>query len=350
MCWRVCHNAASHHPSQSSTPVTNALREFELQQQSHDHGPAFPLALEPATDNASAAALCTELSTDRDTLFERLMQHGAILIRGYAVNEPEQFAEVVDALDLENMPYIGGAAVRQKVAGGKVLTANEAPPSEPIPFHHEMAQVPNPPAYLAFCCDVVPVEGGETPIILSHAVYDFAVARYPGFMARVEELGVRYLRILPEEDDPASAIGRSWKSTYQTESRDEAEARMREQGTEWEWLATGDLKTVTKTLPAIRIEPRTGKKTFFNAMIAAYLGWVDVRNDPTRAVMLGDGSPVEHQAMMGIADYMERTKVAIPWQKGDVLLVDNGLTMHSRNPFTPPRRILASVAKGRRGQ
>ena len=328
--------------------MTNLFHEQPLPQQTHEEGISFPLALHATQSETSAAALCRALCEHRDEVFERLQTHGAIFIRGYNVETPEEFGEVVDSLALENMPYIGGAAVRNKVAGNKVLTANEAPPSEPIPFHHEMAQVPNPPAYLAFCCDIAPPEGGETPIILSHAVYQFAVETYPDFMARVEELGVRYLRVLPEEDDPASAIGRSWQSTYQTTAREEAEERMREQGTEWEWLEDGNVKTITRVLPAIRVEPRTGRKTFFNAMIAAYLGWVDVRNDPTRAVMLGDGTPVDHEAMMGIADFMERTKVAIPWRAGDVLLVDNGLTMHSRNPFTPPRRILASVAKGRR--
>ena len=83
-------------------------------------------------------------------------------------------------------------------------------------------------------------------------------------------------------------------------------------------------------------------------MVAAYLGWVDSRNDPKKAVQLGDGSPVDHDAMMAIADFMQRERVAFRWHKGDVLLVDNRLTMHSRNPFTPPRRVLASVARARR--
>jgi len=44
------------------------------------------------------------------------------------------------------MNYVGGAAVRKLIVGteGKItdmqiLTTNESPPSEPIPFHHELA-------------------------------------------------------------------------------------------------------------------------------------------------------------------------------------------------------------------
>jgi hypothetical protein len=44
------------------------------------------------------------------------------------------------------MNYIGGAAVRRLIVGNEtrmtnlqVLTTNESPASEPIPFHHELA-------------------------------------------------------------------------------------------------------------------------------------------------------------------------------------------------------------------
>ena len=47
---------------------------------------------------------------------------------------------------LKEMNYVGGAAVRKLIVGteGKImdmqiLTTNESPPSEPIPFHHELA-------------------------------------------------------------------------------------------------------------------------------------------------------------------------------------------------------------------
>lgn len=33
-------------------------------------------------------------------------------------------------------------------------------------------------------------------------------------MRKIEEKGVRYVRIMPAEDDPTSAIGRGWKSTF----------------------------------------------------------------------------------------------------------------------------------------
>ena len=38
---------------------------------------------------------------------------------------------------------------------------------------------------------------------------------------------------------------------------------------------------------------------------------------------------------------MQEISVALPWRQGDVVLIDNFLTQHSRRPFVPPRRILA---------
>jgi hypothetical protein len=46
-----------------------------------------------------------------------------------------------------------------------VFTSNESPPSEPIPWHHEMAQTANPPSHILFYCDV-PAKEGEYHIVI----------------------------------------------------------------------------------------------------------------------------------------------------------------------------------------
>ena len=44
----------------------------------------------------------------------------------------------------------------------------------------------------------------------------------------------------------------------------QAEAAMAKIGTEWEWLANGDVRTTSAVVPAIRTDKRTGRKMFFN--------------------------------------------------------------------------------------
>ena len=121
---------------------------------------------------------------------------------------------------------------------------------------------------------------------------------------------------------------------------------MRSIGTSWNWQGDGNLYTETAIVPAIRTEERTGIKTFYNSVVAAYTGWVDERNDPKNAVVCGDDSPVDHAAVMEAHSAMQEECVAFKWQRGDVLLIDNSLVMHSRRPYTGARRILASIAVG----
>jgi hypothetical protein len=110
-------------------------------------------------------------------------------------------------------------------------------------------------------------------------------AKHPAFTARVEALGVKYIRVMPEQDDPTSAIGRGWRSTFNTDTREGAEEKLKELGSTWEWLSDGSLKTITKALPAIRQDDgpgRTQTRNFFNSMVAAYTGYVTIRGDNYR--------------------------------------------------------------------
>ena len=78
------------------------------------------------------------------------------------------------------------------------------------------AQTPHPPTHLFFFCEIPPAVGcgGETPILPSAEVCRIMCEKHESFMRKIEEKGVRYVRIMPAEDDPTSAIGRGWKSTF----------------------------------------------------------------------------------------------------------------------------------------
>lgn len=78
-------------------------------------------------------------------------------------------------------------------------------------------------------------------------------------------------------------------------------------------------------------------------MIAAFLGWQDARNDRFKALLFGDNSPLPSDVLEDIAAFMDRNKVAYKWKKGDILALNNRLVMHSRNSFSGPRKIYASI-------
>lgn len=305
---------------------------------------AFPLTLAPTDDLKTKENVVDYIKQNYDHLMDLLLKHGAILFRGFPVMDAKDFNDFSLAFGWEDLPYIGGAAVRKNVYG-VVFTSNESPPDQPIPFHHEMAQVPTFPSNLFFYCDVPAVEGGETPIVLSNIVYEQVNKEMPEFVKELKEKGVTYTRIIPEEDDSESAIGRGWKSTYLTDDKKVAEERCTAHGGHFEWLDNGNLKTVTKVLPAIRTDKRTGKEMWFNSIVAAYFGWVDSRNEADKSVKYGDDTFLNPKHVSRARDILHENRVSFKWEKNDVLLVDNHQTLHSRETFVPPRRVLATLFK-----
>lgn len=73
-------------------------------------------------------------------------EYGAVLFSGFEIKSGEEWASVLYKTGIKEMNYVGGAAVRKLIVGNdkrledmQILTTNESPASEPIPFHHELA-------------------------------------------------------------------------------------------------------------------------------------------------------------------------------------------------------------------
>lgn len=315
---------------------------------------SFPLVLTPGNPESgklTAALATTEavaawVTQNQKELVDLAKKHGAILLRDFCppISTAADFDVVCKSFGLAEFPYIGGAAPRTVITGS-VFTANESPADQLIPFHHEMAQSKSHPGVLFFYCLKAPPEGGETPIVLSNLVYERIRGEFPQFVSELEQKGVRYVRVLPEADDPSSAIGRGWKSTFAVDTKEDAERVGREMGMELEWLEGNLLKTTTAVIPATKKDPRTGKTSWFNSIVAAFTGWKDTRNDPRKAVVFGDGSPLDADVLRRCQEIMNELAVAFEWKRGDVLMVDNWVTLHSRNSFKGERVIYASLWK-----
>jgi hypothetical protein len=169
--------------------------------------------------------------------------------------------------------------------------------------------------------------------------------RCPQFARDCQSQGLRYSNVMPSQNDSASGMGRSWQSTLKASTRDEAEARLAALGYTWEWLADGSLKATTPVLPAV-CDLGDGRTSFYNQLIAAFCGWKDSRNDPSGAIRFGDGEPLDREAVMTAVELAEGLTFDIPWQAGDVVLVDNRVVMHGRRTFSGARKILASLIAG----
>ena len=174
--------------------------EVEIAGQRRVDGFAFPLVLGPANGKSDVKDRAAFVAREREALVGCLRRHGAVVLRGWGGrSESKDFLDVMTALCKEAHGGMAcSAGVRLTVVDGgdaaslhSIVTANEAPPCDTIPFHHEMAQCPKPPAYICFFCDRPPTTGGATPLMMSRHVVAYLRATHPDLYARLKDRGVR---------------------------------------------------------------------------------------------------------------------------------------------------------------
>nr|XP_043610766.1 clavaminate synthase-like protein At3g21360 [Erigeron canadensis] len=320
------------------------FKEVKLpEQKCYENGLVFPMVLSPNTNNTSDLNVFEEaIKAEKPWLESHLKERGVILFRGFKLESPSDFNDVVEAFGFPELVYLGGRAPRTNVVG-RVFTANESPPDETIPFHHEMSYMLNYPSKVFFFCDEEPESGGETPILLSPILYDKMKEKHPKFVAKLEQHGVTYGGVVGNEDNLSHGNGNSWKSIYMTNDKKVAEERAKKQGSRLEWMENG-VKEITGPLPAIKVlHEESQKKSWFNNLTNSYLSR---KKGIFFESTLGNGEGAPDDVMEDCLRIMEQECVVIPWKKGDVMLINNLMVMHARKPLIkPPRRVLAALCK-----
>jgi len=308
----------------------------------YDDG-VFPLVVDGSAVGKDSDSIRQWVQTCRADLDSAVGQCGAVLFRGFALETVEDFDAFILSFDYLNFKYKDSLSNAVRVnKTERVFTANEAPPDVEIFMHHEMAQTPVYPSKLFFFCQKPAEEAGATPVCRSDKLWQRMQQELPDFARDCQAKGLLYTNVMPDQDDPESGQGRSWRSTFFADTRAQAEARLSSLGYSWQWEDDGCLRATTPVLQAVRTLD-SGVQVFFNQLIASYRGWKDSRNDPSKAITFGDGTPMDREMIMRVCDMADEMTFNIPWQQGDVVLVDNYLVMHGRRPFKGTRRVLASL-------
>jgi alpha-ketoglutarate-dependent taurine dioxygenase len=302
----------------------------------------FPLLMEAQAANLDLVAWA---SNNRELIENKLLEGGAILFRGFKVEALSQFEQFACAISGELLDYRERAAPRREVAS-RVYTSTEFPADQPIPLHHEMSYSHNWPTKIWFFCAQPAMQGGSTPIANDREVFNLIDQK---IKKRFMEKRVMYVRNYGE------GLDLSWQEAFQTHERSVVEEYCRRAHTQFEWrdgdrLRTRQIRQVTAN------HPKTGEMVWFNHAHMFHLSNLspEVRNmllaeykddEIPRNAFYGDGSPIESSILDEIRDVYQKSAVIFPWHKGDILMLDNFLTSHGREPFIGPRQILVAMAE-----
>jgi alpha-ketoglutarate-dependent taurine dioxygenase len=300
----------------------------------------LPLVIEPAVDGLDAAAWA---DGNRDEIDALLARHGAILFRGFDLRTVAAFERFTGAASTERMEYRDRSSPRHEV-GARVYTSTDYPPDQSIFPHNEQSYSLTFPMRLFFFCMTPARQGGRTPIADCRKVQ---AQLSPETHRRFVEKDWMYVRNFGD------GFGLPWQSVFQTDDRRVVEEHCRSTGIECEWKS-GDRLRTRQVRPAVACHPRTGENVWFNHLTFFHVSTLApaVRQaltstfadeDLPNNTYYGDGSPIEPEVLDELRRAYTSQLVSFDWRAGDVLLIDNMLTAHARDPYVAPRRVLVAM-------
>ncbi|MFJ6581155.1 TauD/TfdA family dioxygenase [Streptomyces sp. NPDC091368] len=274
--------------------------------------------------------------------------HGAAVVTGLGLRTVPDVVAVLAGLDLSPVRETEGFAPRTPYADG-VYSSAAWPPQRPMCMHHELSYAGQFPGLLCFACLEAPTAGGATGLADAAAVLD---ALPENEVARFEAEGWILTRAYHEE------IGASRSQAFGTDDPAAIDAYCRANGIEADWGPDGSLRTRQHRSAVVR-HPDSGRSCWFN-QIAFLNQWT---MDPEVRQFLvdeygpdglpfdtryGNGDPVPADTVELINRVYEDHTVRRPWRDGDLMLVDNVRTAHSREPYEGPRRVVVAMADPKR--
>jgi alpha-ketoglutarate-dependent taurine dioxygenase len=301
----------------------------------------LPLLIEPAMEHVD---LMSWAGDQREEIERLLLRYGAILFRGFRVADAGEFEHFVRTLAPDLIDYRERAAPRHEV-GNNIYTSTEYPPDQRILLHHEMSYSHNWPTKIWFYCAKAAKEGGATPVANDRKVF-------PRLDPRIREAFMRkkvmYVR------NYGDGLDLPWQDVFQTSDKAKVEDYCRRSFTEFEWKDNNRLRT-KQVRQAVATHPLTGDTVWFNhthmfhqsslepevrASLVSEFG-----RDIPRDAFYGDGTPIEDSVLDEIRRVYQDSAVTFAWQEGDILMLDNFLSSHGREPFVGSRRILVAMAE-----
>jgi alpha-ketoglutarate-dependent taurine dioxygenase len=290
--------------------------------------------------------LSEAVSEVREMIERQLYGCGGILFRDFHLDGAVAFRSFAASFGHPLLAYEFGSTPRSQVSSG-VYTSTEYPPHQSIPLHNEQAYTRDWPMKIWFYCQQPAQQGGETPIADSRLIHRDMPAVIRN---RFAEKGVMYVR------NYGAGLDVDWRQVFGTDSKAEVEAYCAAHSIVCEWKDGDELRT-RQVCQGIAVHPVTGDVVWFNQAHLFHVSslapdvresLLDIVGDPLelpRNAFYGDGSPIDDETLTTVRGVLDRHKIVFPWQAGDVVMLDNMLTAHAREPFKGPRRVIVAMAQ-----
>ncbi|WP_373308877.1 TauD/TfdA family dioxygenase [Streptomyces minutiscleroticus] len=279
----------------------------------------------------------------RSALRAVVAEHGSVLVRGLGLGDVAEITAVFRHLAGGLMTGKEAFAPRRTYADG-VYSSAKWPPNQPMCMHHELSYTLEFPGLLMFACLTPPAEGGATGVADAAAV----LSELPPELAeRFRREGWLLTRSYNDE------IGASVAESFGTDDRSAVESYCRANAIEFAWQPDGGLLTRQRRSAVVH-HPVTGTPCWFN-QVAFLSEWTmdpEVREyliDMYGAdglpfnTRFGNGDPIGQDVVELLNKVYESRTAREPWQAGDLMLVDNVRTAHSREAFEGPREVLVGM-------
>ncbi|HEX3782010.1 MAG TPA: TauD/TfdA family dioxygenase [Pseudonocardiaceae bacterium] len=278
-----------------------------------------------------------------DDLDAALRRDGAVVVRGFDVADAADVGRVARSLAGRLMTEREGFAPRETYEAD-VYSSSKWPANQPMCMHHELSYATESPSLLVFGCLTAPAAGGDTAVADGQAVLRALPAE---LVTRFERDGWQLVRNYND------SVGVGWAEAFGSNDRHEVERYCAANAIDVEWRQDNGLRT-SQVRPAVVTHPVSGERCWFNQIaflneltidpeVREYLTLVFGPDGLPFTTHYGNGDPVEADVVDLINTvYQEHTR-SRPWQVGDVLLVDNIRTAHSREPFEGAREIVVAM-------
>jgi len=335
--------------------VARALFASELSNESCADTTAFVVTPRGADKSLNAEAL-----VDLKAAYN---QHGKVLLRGFDVADTEEFENLLTdelGLDLAGA-YVGGASPRRLVSK-KAFSSTEAPKEYILSYHTEMSYLQERPRHVAFFCTQPAPKYSETPMFDCAKIFE----RLPVKMQqRLEAEGVSYNRRF-HSTVQSNNVRKTWMESFGVETKEELEVIMKKADLEHNWLGGGILE-VKVNMPAVLIDPTTGKKVLSLALfnkwalnhslkrfghryawwkkliVDWYVVYAYCKKDAVFVTGYGNGDKFTREETGIIQNAAYDCATIFEWQKNDIVLIDNIRTGHGRLNVEQPRAIAAAL-------